>query len=108
MGASVFAMENSMLRMKYFFNNHSSEHEHHHMDHEEHKVDSAVVHENGKKNEQYTHPDTWKPYLAKKDYAGIVTMEFNEFITAERANNKEQAKMEAHHLHKAIEQYLEH
>lgn len=98
-----------MLRMKYFFNNHSSEHEHHHMDHEEHKVDSAVVHENGKKKkEQYAQPDTWKPYLAKGDYAGIVTMEFNEFITAERANNKEQAKMEAHHLHKAIEQYLEH
>ena len=91
-----------MLRMKYFFNNHNDEHENN-------KVDTVVVYEKQeKKKENKTHPDTWKPYLAKKDYAGIVTMEFNEFITAERANNKEQAQMEAHHLRKAIEQYLEH
>lgn len=95
-----------MLRMKYFFNNHNDEHENN-------KVDTVVVYEKQEKKkenkkENKTHPDTWKPYLAKSDYAGIVTMEFNEFITAERANNKEQAKMEAHHLHSAIEQYLEH
>ena len=95
-----------MLRMKYFFNNHNDEHEN---KHENNKVDTAVVYEKQeKKKENKTLPDTWKPYLAKGDYAGIVTMEFNEFITAERANNKEQAKMEAHHLHSAIEQYLEH
>lgn len=90
-----------MLRMKYFFNNH---HEHNDTEQEEHSEHEKQE----KKKDSKAHPDTWKPYLAKGDYAGIVTMEFNEFITAERANNKEQAKVEAHHLHSAIEQYLEH
>ena len=53
-------------------------------------------------------PDTWKPYLAKGDYSGIITMEFNEFITAERSNDKEQAKKEAHHLLEAVRRYLDH
>lgn len=51
-------------------------------------------------------PDTWKPYLAKGDYSGIITMEFNEFITAERSNDKEQARKEAVHLFEAVNKYL--
>lgn len=53
-------------------------------------------------------PDTWKPYIAKGDYSGIITMEFNEFITAERSNDKEQARKEAVHLFEAVRRYLDH
>ena len=53
-------------------------------------------------------PDTWKPYLAKGDYSGIITMEFNEFITAERSNDKEHARKEAVHLFEAVRRYLDH
>ena len=60
------------------------------------------------KHEKFEIPETWTPYLNKQDYTGIVTMEFNEFIAAERNKNKEKAKMEAHHLRMAIDQYLNH
>lgn len=56
----------------------------------------------------FNQPDTWKPYLAKGDYSGIITMEFNEFITAERSNDKEHARKEAVHLFEAVRRYLDH
>ena len=56
----------------------------------------------------FNSPDTWKPYLVKGDYSGIITMEFNEFITAERSNDKEHARKEAVHLFEAVRRYLDH
>lgn len=45
---------------------------------------------------QFTPPDTWKSYLAKGDYSGIITMKFNEFITAERGNDIKNKRRKKH------------
>ena len=99
-----------MFGLKYFFQNKNDEK----MSNET-RIDKVAMKSESKnslsnKINEILHnpPDTWKPYLAKGDYSGIVTMEFNEFITAERGNNKEQAKYEAHHLLAATAQYIQH